>query len=90
MNNVNLNIRLLLDDEVRKIEHEEEQRNLCLTLKLDRLSSRSKSVFNLPDNEFRNLFRVNKAAIKRVILELTPFLKSNRRSDGISIETKVK
>lgn len=90
MNNVNFNIQLLLDDEVQEIEHEEEQRRLCLSLKLDRLSSRKNSVFNLPNVEFRNLFRVNKATLKRFIQELSPFLKSNCRSDGISVETKVR
>lgn len=89
MNNIQLNIRLLLDDEVRKIEYDQQQRTLCATLKVERLLSRSRSIFNLPDIEFRNSYRVNKATLERIIQELTPFLKKNCRSDGISIETKV-
>lgn len=90
MNNVHFNIRLLLDDEVREVEHNEEQKRMCLALKLSRHLSRSKSIYDLPDIEFRNSFRVNKVTLRHIIQELTPFLKLNRRSDGISVENKVR
>lgn len=89
MNNLDFNIRLLLDEEVREIEDRHEQGKLRLKLKLERLYSRSRNIYNLPDTEFRNSFRVNKATLNHIIQELTPFLKSNCRSDGISVETKV-
>lgn len=90
MNNVNLfNMRLLLDEEIQEIEHDNEQRRLCATLKLGRILSRSNSIFDLPDVEFHNSYRVNKITLHRIIEELTPFLKMNRRSDGISVESKV-
>ncbi|CAI6366825.1 unnamed protein product [Macrosiphum euphorbiae] len=88
-NNLQFNIRLLLDEEVREIQYNQEQRTLCATLKIERLLSRSRSIYNLPDIEFRKSYRMNKATLERIIVELTPFLKINRRSDGISVESKV-
>ncbi|XP_029348450.1 putative nuclease HARBI1 [Acyrthosiphon pisum] len=88
-NNLQFNIRLLLDEEVREIQYNQEQRTLCATLKIERLLSRSRSIYNLPDIEFRKSYRMNKATLERIIEELTPFLKINRRSDGISVESKV-
>lgn len=90
MNNLQFNFRLLLDEEVREIEYDQEQLTLYATLKVQRLLGRSNSVYNLPDSEFRKSYRVNKATFERIIQELTPFLKINRRSDGISVESKVR
>lgn len=89
-NNLQFNIRLLLDEEVREIQYNQEQRTLCATLKIERLLSRSRSIYNLPDIEFRKSYRMNKATLEHIIEELTPFLKINRRSDGISVESKVR
>lgn len=90
MMNLQFNIRVLINEEVREIEHEQEQRRLCTTLRLHRVLGRQRSVFSLPDNEFRYSYRVNKATLLQIVEVLTPFMKMNRRSDGISIETKVR
>ena len=83
MNNLQFNIRLLLDEEVQELEYVQEQRRLSATLKLERNISRSRSIYDLPYIEFRKSYRVNESTLDRIIQELTPFLRINRRSDGI-------
>ncbi|XP_050065930.1 uncharacterized protein LOC126554995 [Aphis gossypii] len=41
-NNLQFNLRLLLDEEVREIQYNQEQRTSCATLKIERLLSRSR------------------------------------------------
>jgi len=55
-NNLQFNIRLLLDEEVREIQYNQEQRTLCATLKIERLLSHSRSIYSLPDIEFRKSY----------------------------------
>jgi len=67
-------------------ETEYERRRM---LRLERLRLRSKSIFRLPDEEFRKMFRMNKTTFAELMHELTPHMRDSQRSDGISTEIKV-
>lgn len=69
-------------------EEENRQRQIELGLEKRLLRDRLEPL-NLPNQEFRRLFRLNKEQYVNLVEELTPFLSVGQRSTKLSIETRV-
>nr|XP_046473769.1 putative nuclease HARBI1 isoform X1 [Neodiprion pinetum] len=66
---------------------EEDEELLQLRITRKRLSDEL-NVFNLPDIQFKNLFRVSKDLVRDLVTELRPHLQ-RERPNGLSVETQV-
>lgn len=74
--------RFFLNDE------EDQQRKAELKFQRKLLRSRLEP-FNLPDREFRKLFRLSKELYQNLVVELTPHLEQGQRSTKLSIDTRL-
>ena len=68
---------------------EDEERERRRALRVERVLIRHRGIYRIADAEFKVNFRISKHTFERILLELTPHLAAMRRTDGISIETKV-
>lgn len=68
---------------------ESDQRRRQVNLKIERIHLRSLNVYRFTDTQFKDQFRVNKNTFRRIVEELTPFLKETSKSDGIAAQQKV-
>lgn len=70
------------------VELNEEERKR--ELKLERMFLRDRSdVLNLPDTEFRRLFRLNKDLYLHLVNELSPYMRQGQRSSKLSISARI-
>lgn len=77
-------VMLIVD--LADLEEEEEE---IVQLRVTRRRLRDEqNVFNLPDIQFKNLFRVSKVLMRDLVTELRPHLQRERPS-GLSVETQV-
>lgn len=73
---------------VNVMEVEEEER--VYHLKLERAMLRDRSdPFNLPDNEFTRLFRLNKEMFQDLVDHLSPYMSTGERSTKIPINMRI-
>ncbi|XP_046587832.1 uncharacterized protein LOC124292983 [Neodiprion lecontei] len=77
-------VMLLVD--IADFEEEDEE---ILQLRITHKRLRDElNLFNLPDIQFKNLFRVSKDLVRDLVTELRPHLQ-RERPNGLSVETQV-
>jgi hypothetical protein len=70
--------------------NEEEDRQRQVELNLERQFLRSRvDPFNLPDREFRKLFRVNKVVYEILVEQLTTHMQPRQRQTKLSANTRI-